>query len=322
MLETPVLFLIFNRIDTTRQVFAQIRQAQPKQLFIAADGPRLDKAGEEEKCEQVRKTVLEGIDWECEVKTLFRSQNLGCGKGPANAITWFFTEVEQGIILEDDCLPHPTFFSFCQTLLEYYKYEEKVMLISGNNFQNGKKRGDGSYYFSHYPHTWGWATWRRAWKHFDYEIKDFAQFKAQKRIQNILDTKVEQAHWLREFETVGGGQRNDVWDYQWAFSIWNNNGVALTPNRNLVSNIGFSNEATHTIQLSSPIAALATKGIDSLSHPKRLIISKKADAHTFSYVFNPPTSIMNRFRNVAYRHIPPQIYDKAKHVKKKLSKII
>ncbi|MFM2284413.1 MAG: hypothetical protein RL222_1917, partial [Bacteroidota bacterium] len=237
MLNTPVLFLIFNRPDTTRQVFAKIREIQPRQLFIAADGPR-NIPGEAEKCALTRKTVMDAIDWDCEVKTLFRTENLGCGVAPSQAISWFFEQVEQGIILEDDCLPDASFFTFCEELLNYYKDDTSVMHISGNNFQLGKKIGDGSYYFSQIPHSWGWATWRRVWKQFDWELTELDKFLDS---NNHLDP-----YWIDKFKMVQKERPEDIWDYQYTFCIFNNHGKAILPNKNLVKNIGFNQDATHT----------------------------------------------------------------------------
>ena len=161
-MDTPILFLVFNRPDTTSKVFQRIREIQPLKLFIAADGPRPEKEGEKEKCETVKRSVLENIDWPCEVKTLFRNNNLGCGKAVSNAITWFFQNVEEGIILEDDILPDKSFFNFCKDLLEKYRYDERIKVIGGSNIH--KKAGiKDSYYFSSICRIWGWASWRRVW---------------------------------------------------------------------------------------------------------------------------------------------------------------
>jgi len=166
---TPILFLVFNRPNTTQRVFNVIRQVKPKQLFVAADGPRRDKGADEEKCEATREIVKQ-IDWDCEVKTLFREENLGCGKAVSSAITWFFENVEEGIILEDDCLPNLDFFGYCEELLDRYRDNREVMFIGGDNFQKGKKWGDASYYFSAYNHVWGWATWKRTWDIYDFKL--------------------------------------------------------------------------------------------------------------------------------------------------------
>ena len=155
-MHSPVLFLVFNRPETTRQVFEAIRTAKPPRLYIAADGPRLEREGERASCEEVRKIALE-VDWECDVNTLFRVENLGCKRGPSEGISWFFEHEDEGIILEDDCLPDQSFFSFCEELLERYRNDTRIMAISGNNFQHGRKRTEYSYYFSRYFHGWGWT---------------------------------------------------------------------------------------------------------------------------------------------------------------------
>jgi len=163
---TAVLFVVFNRLNTTKQVFAAIRKAKPYRLYVAADGPRVAKSGEVAKVKAVRDYVRENIDWDCEVKTLFRENNLGCKYAVSSAVDWFFENEEMGIILEDDCLPHPDFFDFCAKLLECHVHDDRVSVVTGNNFQNGIKRGGFAYYFSKYSHCWGWASWRRAWQQY------------------------------------------------------------------------------------------------------------------------------------------------------------
>ena len=159
---TPaVLFIIFNRPETTQRVFDAIRLAKPTRLYIAADGPRENKTGEKELCEQARK-IAQNVDWDCEVKTLFQKENLGCGKAVSHAISWFFENEDMGIILEDDCLPHQSFFKYCEELLEKYKNNDRIGIISGNNFQKKRKIGSFSYYFSDIVNIWGWATWARS----------------------------------------------------------------------------------------------------------------------------------------------------------------
>jgi hypothetical protein len=170
----PVLLIIFNRLDTTRKVLNSLKEVKPKFLFIAADGPRLNIIGESERCEKVRNWVLENVDWDCEVKTLFRKHNLGCGYGPANAISWFFDNVKEGIILEDDCVPDTTFFEYCSILLEKYRDDNRISIISGTNIDKQKyfSPKSESYFFSVFPLTWGWATWKRNWDNFDFQIKN------------------------------------------------------------------------------------------------------------------------------------------------------
>jgi hypothetical protein len=250
-LKTPVLFIIFNRPDTTQQVFNAIRQAQPRHLLVAADSPREDKPGEDQKCQQAR-DIIKQVDWECELRTLFQKKNLGCGAGVATAITWFFDNVEEGIILEDDCVPCADFFTFCEELLDYYRDNKKIMHISGDNFQYGRKRGNSSYYFSSCIgcHNWGWATWRRAWKHFD-------------------------------FYCASAEYRKGNWDWQWETSVRINGGLAIVPNINLVSNIGLGPDSTHVIGPDRCLN-LSTQTLQlPLVHPKTISRNRVADCYTY-----------------------------------------
>ena len=262
---TPILFLIFNRPDTTAQVFSAIAKAKPRHLFIAADGSRSDREEEIEKCRETR-DIIKRIDWECDVKTLFRDENLGCKVAVSSAITWFFEYVEAGIILEDDCLPSDTFFSFCTELLEKYVDDERVMMISGNNFQDGIRRGDASYYFSRIPHIWGWATWRRAWQLYDVKMSSFPEFLVEgsiKRVSNNVD--VQNFHLSSFIATYEG--RIDTWDYQWQYAIFSCGGLSICPQVNLVSNIGFGFDATHTRSFEDPCAERPINTINGISHP-------------------------------------------------------
>jgi len=279
----PVLMVIFNRQDNARRVFDAVRQAKPKQLFIAADGPRPDRIGEKERCDQTRKIAQE-VDWPCEVHTDFLDKNIGpCLRVPM-AISWFFDHVEQGIILEDDCLPDQSFFSFCGEMLERYKNDEKVMNISGNNFQDGIKRGDSSYYFSRYPSTWGWATWRRAWKLYDTNMSRFPAFIKEKRIKSIVPDKDkgEQRYWLTFFTKEHAG-KFIFWDVKWLFTIWSYGAVSVIPNNNLVTNIGFGADATHTkgeLGLSIPL-----KPLTRIIHPKEIVVDHEADRYLYQKVY-------------------------------------
>ena len=242
--QSPVLFLIFNRPDKTKQVFEAIRQAQPAKLFLAADGPRKDKLGEQELCEQTRE-IINAIDWKCELKTLFRTENLGCKIAVSSAINWFFENVEEGIILEDDCLPNQSFFHFCDNLLNYYRDDERIMHIGGSNFQDGQIRGDGSYYFSNIYHIWGWATWKRAWRHYNIEMNNLEEFVSKKQLNKFFSERSHIQYFTDVFSTIKSDKLN-TWDYQWVLSCWTNDGISIIPNFNLVSNIGYGNEATHT----------------------------------------------------------------------------
>jgi len=281
-LDTPVLFLVFNRPDTTAAVFEAIRKARPKQLFVAADGPRGDKPGEDELCKKVR-DIVTCVDWDCKLQTLFREQNLGCGKAVSSAISWFFENVEEGIILEDDCLPDLSFFNYCAVLLERYRDNRKVMHIGGTNLQFGRQRGEGSYYFSLISHVWGWATWKRAWDLYEFDLRNTgkitgAQFEtAFNHDQTVIKNYKDIFDLMRKGEI-------DTWDYQWFYSIILNNGVAVSPNVNMIQNIGFRNDGTHTINETDWNKLNIAKPLYNFDHPANIGIDFDADAYTFTEI--------------------------------------
>ncbi|MCE7979650.1 MAG: glycosyltransferase family 2 protein [Caldilinea sp. CFX5] len=276
--------LVFNRPDLTRRVFERVREAQPNKLFIAADGPRQDRPGEYQLCKEVRAIVQE-VDWECDVYTLFRAENLGLKEAVSSAITWFFDQIEEGIILEDDCLPDPTFFPFCAELLNRYRNDERIMVISGNNFQNGHLSSHISYYFSVYNHIWGWATWRRAWQHYDGDLTQWPQLcKTEWLIQWLGDRQGGQ-YWQQIFDKVYKRQINS-WDYPWTYSCWVQHGLTILPNANLVSNIGFDERGTHTHGKENPAANLPVQSINfPLIHPKGMMRNYNADRYTTEQYF-------------------------------------
>ncbi len=282
-LETPVLFLVFNRPDTTRQVFEAIRQARPTRLYVAADGPRAGRPGEADRCAEVCK-IATAVDWPCEVKTLFRELNLGCGRAVSEAITWFFEHEEEGIILEDDCLPHPDFFLFCQTLLERYRHNERVWVITGNNFQRGQWRGEGSYYFSRFNHCWGWASWRRAWKHADMSLGFWPKWKDSDEWRAFWPNGAARRYWTQVFDRMYR-REIDTWDYPWTACVWYHGGLTATPNVNLVSNIGFGGDATHTKGENDPNANLPVRSLGLIYHPTEIRVDEVADRFTFDYHF-------------------------------------
>jgi len=281
-LNVPILLVIFNRPDVTRRTFDAIRLARPSKLFIAADGYRSNKPGEKELCE-ITKEVVANVDWPCEVHRDYLTSNIGPCKRLPSAIDWFFENVEHGIILEDDCLPNNSFFPFCQELLEKYKTEEKIMSISGTNFQE-KKIGSASYYFSFYPIGWGWATWRRAWKNFDREMKQYPDFLKENKIKNIIPENYnnERRYWLNFLKKEYEG-KYIYWDLKWAFSHWCNNAVSIVPNENLITNVGFGQDATHSkkdVGLSVP-----SKTIGTIIHPKFIIVDMEADHYLYNKVY-------------------------------------
>ncbi len=273
---TPILLITFNRLDTTVKVFTSIKRQKPKYLYIASDGPRSDKPGEAQKVEAVKNYILSEIDWDCEVKTLFRDKNLGCGLAVSGAISWFFDNVEQGIILEDDCLPYSDFFSFCEEMLEYYSDDSRIFSVSGTNLQGGTQRGDGSYYFSNYVGIWGWATWARAWKNYDFEMENYDLFLKNNQIGRIFEDKKQQIFWIN---TLNKTKDIDTWDYQWLMAIWLCNGLSIIPNINLIKNIGFDAGGTHTKNEPKWYKSLS-KGngkMAKMTHPKEIRVNIEAD---------------------------------------------
>lgn len=297
-LNIAVLFLVFNRLDTTKQVFAAIREAKPPRLYIAADGARASKEGEAEIVASVREFILQNIDWECEVKTLFREENLGCKYAVSGAIDWFFDNEIMGVILEDDCLPSQSFFWFCEELLERYKDDMRVWHISGDNFQNGVKRGDGDYYFSKYNHVWGWASWSDRWAYYDVEIEGFDRFGANQEIKSIFEKKVTQKYWGNIFSKVSRGEI-DTWDYQWTYAVLSNSGLSILPNKNLVSNIGFGKAATHTSDSESEFSKIQNEQISVPSKvPSFMLINYLADEYTTLKMFSERNVFFKIFRKL------------------------
>lgn len=274
---TPVVLLIFNRPETTARVFAEIAKVKPTQLLIVADGPRPDHPDDAPRCQATRE-VVEQVDWDCEVLRDYSDVNLGSGKRVASGLDWVFSVVEQAIILEDDCVPDQTFFPYCQALLARYRDVHQVMMISGDNFLSGHGRDEYSYYFSRYGHCWGWATWRRAWKHFDYYESLWPSIRDGGWLYDILQNRAAVKSWSRKFESVYGG-RDDIWDYQWILSCWAQGGLSVTPHVNMVSNIGFGDDATHTFHRTS-IAQLPAHAVEfPLRHPPFIIRDADADAY-------------------------------------------
>ena len=186
--DVPILFLIYRQPEITRATFERIRQIKPSRLYIAADGPHRDRPSEKEGCELTRR-VIDQIDWPCEVKKRFLPENVGLKKAVSGAIEWFFSEVDEGIILEYDCLATPSFFYFCQEMLNRYRNDESVFCITGDNLQNGVWRGDGDYYFSNLFGCWGWATWKRSWKYWKPNLPNYERFKSENQIANIASSK-------------------------------------------------------------------------------------------------------------------------------------
>lgn len=285
-LHTPVLFLVFNRLDTTKQVFEAIRQAKSPRLYIAADGHRTDHNGEAEKVQAVRDYVMESIDWNCEVKTLFRKKNLGCRDAVSSAIDWFFEYESEGIILEDDCLADLSFFRYCEELLLLYRDDERIMAISGNYFHGDAYQPKHSYFFSRYPHCWGWATWRRAWEYYDRDMTQWPEMRDSEWLLTVGNGSRDfQRYWNRIFDTAYA-KKVDSWAYRWTFSCWSQSGLTILPARNLVRNIGFGENATHTRNSNSRLSKFSLEFLNfPLSHPSNMVRDYKMDEWTDTNYF-------------------------------------
>jgi hypothetical protein len=275
-LQTPVAFIIFNRPDTSERVFQEIAKAKPSKLLVVSDGPRSNRPGEAEKVAATR-AIIGHVNWDCEVLTNYSAENLGCKRRVSSGIDWVFEQVDEAIILEDDCLPNPSFFRFCQEMLERYRHDQRIGMVSGDNFQFGRRRNDDSYYFSKYFHIWGWATWRERWAgSYDVTMAKWPQIRDEGWLADLVDNRRETAYWQKIFERVYRGEI-DTWDYQWVFGNWVEGRMSILPAVNLISNIGFDNNATHTTGVSD-LANLARNPIGfPLTHPPGVFL--KIQAH-------------------------------------------
>ena len=303
--DIPILFIIFNRLDTTKQVFDEIRRLQPLKLYIASDGPRKNRDGEDKIVEAVRSYVINSIDWNCQVKTFFREKNLGCGKAVSGAISWFFQYEEMGIILEDDCLPSTSFFSYCKELLEKYKDDQRIFHITGHNPLTIVE-SPYSYYFSRIQHCWGWASWKRAWDKYNFDINDLDDFVLNKKIDYIFKKKEEKTYWLNVFKQMVD-HKIDTWDYQWTYSIFNNNGYCINPTKNLITNIGFNQNATHTFDSNSIYSNQPIYIISEIVHPKKIIINNNLMKKISKIAFQINTSFINSLKNYIPNYIKKPI---------------
>ena len=321
---TPVLFMVFNRPETTRRVMDAIRKVRPAKLYIAADGPRENVIDDIEKCKDVRDIVSQ-VDWDCSVTTLFREENLGCGKGPSSAMSWFFEQEEEGIILEDDCLPSESFFFFCSDLLERYRYDTRIMEIGGTNFEKEKVRGkEYSYFFSNMIYIWGWATWRRAWKLYNYEMAHYNEITSKRYLDGHFDFAYEVEHFNYIFEKMHTGDkrtsRKTVWDYQWQFICKINSGLVIVPEKNLVTNLGFGADATNT---KNPVGAGHNLKLEEmnfpLKHPEFVMVNKKRDHRYFNEVCS---SRYYRIKSSIKQYVPKPIFEPLKLLFKNLLRLL
>lgn len=277
----PVLLLGFNRPDKLRNVIAPLRQIRPQRIFVAVDGPRETRPGEAERCQATQQVAEQEIDWPCEKNFLLRPKNLGCRAAVSSAITWAFEQVEELIIIEDDCVLDPSFITMCRVLLDRHRHDDTIWNIAAVNFQQGNRRGDGDYFSSKYPHCWGWATWKRAWARYTDDMTDLSP------CPEMHPDPRERDYWQLMFDKCVKGQV-DSWAYRWTFRCWQEGGLTLLPNANLVTNIGFDEQATHTGVQPGSIRKL--ESIRTFNAPSSLAQHLEADAFTFTHHFCPAGS--------------------------------
>lgn len=286
--QIPVLFLIHRRLGPATRVMAALRQARPQVLLIAADGPQHDA-----RCQEVRDQMLSSINWPCQVVTRFLDELTGCRVAVSSALDWAFGLHDQLIILEDDCVPHPSFFTFCAAMLERFNEEPEVMQICGSNLTGVRPVGQ-SYYFSRFGPIWGWASWRRAWQAYDVEMKAWNSARNSSQLRQLCPEPFE-AGWRREVLDAVYRCEVDTWDYQWAFAKLRCGGLNVVPAVNLVSNIGFGSDATHTTNSSDPRADMSTYELaEPWQHAPRITAWREADRAYLTQVVGLPESFWSR----------------------------
>ena len=278
------MLLIFRRADLVRRQIEGLRSVRPFRVYVAGDGPRPDHPDDASACQAAREALAD-IDWPCELRTLFRPSNLGLKRAVSQAIDWFFEQEDQGIILEEDCLPHPSFFPYCGALLDRYRHDVRVMQISGTNFQPERRTSGGqSYFFSRYNHVWGWATWRRAWTMYRRNFEGLGEFLEETSENGFWENRREKKYWSKMFaraqqEVVGS------WAYRWTYTIWVEGGLCIYPETNMVSNLGFDTDATNTIKPDKVKGSQPVRALTALTHPSTVMRNRPADGWTFEHLY-------------------------------------
>lgn len=294
---TPVVFMVFNRPKTTQLVFDAIAQVQPRQLLVIADGPRPDREGEAEACRQARK-IASKVDWPCEIFENISDINLGCQERIVSGLNWAFSIVEEAIILEDDCLPDPSFFPYCQELLDRYRGDSRVSYICGANLVQKYQKCEDSYFFSRIGGIWGWATWREEWRRYDRDLSDWPELRRKKMLSELFESHKAVEHWTRIFDLMYERRGPDTWDYQWLYTTLKNNSLTIVPSANLIANIGFGADATHTTIEDPRFMVAASRVTFPLKHPASMIPLRSLDRHRVNDML-PPTllhRILNKLR--------------------------
>jgi len=274
----PVALFVFNRPQLTSTVYERIRAARPSRLLVVADGPRPTRPDDVPLCRATRE-IVSSPDWPCELLNNFAEENLGCRNRVSSGLNWVFQHCSEAIILEDDCVPGDSFFTFCSEMLNRYRDDDRIMHISGNNLQDGRCRGDGSYFFSRYTLSWGWATWRRAWRYYDVNVTSWPVAYRARWLESLLASPEETQQWEDVFDRLYR-RRIDTWDYQWLYACWRQCGLSIIPNRNLVTNIGAGPDATHFMEGHSTLG-LPTQDLGNVVHPSAIVRDEEADGYTF-----------------------------------------
>ncbi len=317
-METPILVLLFNRPIETGRLIKELEKIKPQKLYINQDGPRINSIEDKILCKKVKNITL-NLKWKCEVQVNENKINKGCRKSVSEGLEWFFNKEEKGIILEDDCMPAKSFFNFSEKMLKKYKNNEKIYTISGSNFQKDKKIGNADYYFSKYAHCWGWSTWRRAWKNYDSNMSFWDEWKKTLHWKNLHSNSLEQKYWQDIFDRVHN-KKIDSWAYVWLASIWFKNGISIIPNKNLIINIGFNKNATHTnINHDTEYENKFDEFKKEINDPKKIEVDQNADLFVFNnhfkgkynfypwkfilylkYFINDPTGFIFRVKKVLF----------------------
>lgn len=310
-IDTPIVFIIFNRPEQTLQVWSLIKSAKPRELFIIADAPREDNVRDLELCRQCRELV-EDIDWPCDVRRNYATENMGCGRRIASGLDWVFEQVEEAIILEDDCVPSKSFFLFCEEMLNKYRDNEDVWAIQGTNYRLAGDDGV-SYYFSHYFATWGWATWCRAWQKYDWYMQRYQTWRDSEACRKILPVKVYRDYWLeifdRYFNKLQMGEKLTAWSYQFYLTVLSHEGLVLYPNKNLVANIGYGEDATHTkgINLATNYEYQSTRIAEELDfplvHPASVQPDHRMDCLMMEKIYLPSAEQRDRVADNVVAHL-------------------
>jgi len=276
-LETPVALFVFNRPATTRAVLEAVASARPKSLLVVADGPRSERSNDQDLCRETRR-LIDDVSWPCDIVTNYSDDNLGCDERIVSGLDWVFSRVDRAIVLEDDCVPDVTFFPFCEELLDRYSDDRRVYTVRGFSPVRPRRPTDTSYHFSRINHTWGWATWARAWRHYDREMRRWRELRETNWLHDRMPTAAHAQVVKRLFDERYAGEHS--WDYQWEYSALVQDGVAAVPNCNLVRNVGFGPGGTHLVDPSARMAAIASKTSPMafpLRHPTEVTVSRETD---------------------------------------------